>query len=102
MLFVTLNACGGGDAEMGATGGKAATLRTVVGDGGEQLGDGGPATSVGFCGTSDVALEVEGNMYIAGAGIYCSGPGGHAVRKIDPSGTITTVVGTRRPGFSGE
>jgi sugar lactone lactonase YvrE len=77
-------------------------LTTVAGDGGEQLGDGGPATKAGFCGTSDVTLDAEGNMYIADGGIYCSGPGGHTVRKVNPHGTITTVAGTGEPGFSGD
>jgi sugar lactone lactonase YvrE len=77
-------------------------LTTVAGDGGEQLGDGGPATKAGFCGTSDVTLDVEGNMYIADGGIYCSGPGGYTVRKVSPDGTITTVAGTGEPGFSGD
>jgi sugar lactone lactonase YvrE len=77
-------------------------LTTVAGDGGEQLGDGGPATKAAFCGTSDVTLDAEGNMYIADGGIYCSGPGGHTVRKVNPHGTITTVAGTGEPGFSGD
>jgi sugar lactone lactonase YvrE len=77
-------------------------LTTVAGGGGLDLGDGGPATKAGFCGTSDVTLDAEGNMYIADGGIYCSGPGGYTVRKVSPDGTITTVAGTGEPGFSGD
>jgi sugar lactone lactonase YvrE len=77
-------------------------LTTVAGGGGLDLGDGGPATKAGFCGTSDVTLDAEGNMYIADGGIYCSGPGGYTVRKVNPAGTITTVAGTGVPGFSGD
>jgi hypothetical protein len=41
-------------------------------------------------------------MYIADGGIYCSGPGGHTVRKVDRHGIITTVAGTGEAGFSGD
>jgi sugar lactone lactonase YvrE len=81
---------------------KAATLTTVAGDGGTQLGDGGPATKAGLCGPNDVVLDAKGNMYISDGGTYCYGPGGHTVRKVDPDGTITTVAGTGEAGFSGD
>ena len=100
LVVFALSACGGGGAKDGAK--KAATIKTVAGDGGSHLGDGGPATKAAFCGTSDVTLDASGNMYIADGGIYCSGPGGHTVRKVDPHGTITTVAGTGEPGFSGD
>jgi len=41
-------------------------------------------------------------MYISDGGIYCTGPGGYTVRKVDPHGTITTVAGTGKVGFSGD
>jgi sugar lactone lactonase YvrE len=100
LVVFALSACGGGGAKDGAE--KPATIKTVAGDGGSHLGDGGPATKAGFCGTSDVTLDAEGNMYIADGGIYCGGPGGHTVRKVDTHGTITTVAGTGEPGFSGD
>jgi len=101
LVVLAASACGGGSsARDGAE--KAATIKTVAGDGGSQLGDGGPATKAAFCGTSDVTLDASGNMYIADGGIYCSGPGGHTVRKVDRHGTITTVAGTGERGFSGD
>src|SRR5215213_1141359 len=81
LVVFALSACGGGGAKDRAE--KAATIKTVAGDGGSKLGDGGPATKAGFCGTSDVTLDASGNMYIADGGLYCTGPGGHTVRKVD-------------------
>jgi sugar lactone lactonase YvrE len=100
LVVFALGACGGGGAKDGAE--KAATIKTVAGDGGSHLGDSGPATEAAFCGTSDVTLDASGNMYIADGGIYCSGPGGHTVRKVDRHGIITTVAGTGEAGFSGD
>jgi sugar lactone lactonase YvrE len=101
-LVLAVSACSGvRGAKDGAE--NAATIKTVAGDGGEQLGDGGPATEAGLCGTTDVALDAEGNMYISDTGIYCNGPGGFSVRKVDTDGTITTIAGTGGVyGFSGD
>jgi sugar lactone lactonase YvrE len=101
LVVLAASACGGGSSARDGSE-KAATIKTVAGDGGSQLGDGGPATEAAFCGTSDVTLDASGNMYIADGGIYCSGPGGHTVRKVDRHGIITTVAGTGERGFSGD
>ena len=97
LVLGVLTACGGGGSAQ-----KAPTLKTVAGDGGEQLGDGGPATKAGLCGPTDVALDADGNMYISDTGDYCNGPGGATVRKVDKSGIITTFAGTGEYGFSGD
>ena len=101
LVVLAASACGGGSSARDGSE-KAATIKTVAGDGGSQLGDGGPATKAAFCGTSDVTLDASGNMYIADGGIYCGGPGGHTVRKVDRHGTITTLAGTGEAGFSGD
>ena len=102
LVVFALSACGGGGAKDEAEKASKPELTTVAGDGGKQLGDGGPATEAGFCGTNDVALDASGNMYISDGGVYCSGPGGHTIRKVDPDGNITTVAGSGGSGFSGE
>jgi sugar lactone lactonase YvrE len=101
LVVLAASACGGGSSAKDGSE-KAATIKTVAGDGGSQLGDGGPATEAGLCDPADAAFDAAGNMYIADTGVYCSGPGGNTVRKVDTHGTITTVAGTGEPGFSGD
>ncbi len=62
-------------------------------------GDGGPAI-VATLGLSNpylmgVAADPTGNVYLGD-------PENHRIRKVDPSGTITTVVGTGVAGYSGD
>jgi sugar lactone lactonase YvrE len=78
-------------------------MMTSVAGGGTELGDGGPATSAGFCGAGDVALDGDGNIYISDFGEECEGPGASSVRKVDAHGIITTVAGgTGVLGFAGD
>jgi hypothetical protein len=58
-------------------------------------GDGGPANRALFNLPQHLALDAAGNLYI-------SDLLNHRVRKIDPNGIITTVVGTGQEGFSGD
>lgn len=67
-------------------------MATIAG-GGQELGDGGPARSAAFCETYDIATDDAGNMYVTDPGLFCDGPGGGSVRKIDPSGVISTSAG---------
>ena len=64
LVALALGACGGGGAKDRA--GEAATIKTLAGDWGTHLGDGGLAMAAGFCGSNDVALDVSGNLYISG------------------------------------
>ncbi len=59
------------------------------------LGDGGPATSARLNYPYAVAVDTAGNVYIADT--YH-----HRIRKVTPSGTITTVAGTGNAGYSGD
>lgn len=59
-------------------------------------GDGGPALSAGLAAPSDVAVDGNGNVYIADTA-------NHRIRKVDIStGTITTYAGMYNGPFSGD
>lgn len=58
-------------------------------------GDGGPATAARLSYPSAVAVDGQGNVYIADEG-------NHRVRKVSAGGTITTIAGTGVAGFSGD
>jgi alpha-tubulin suppressor-like RCC1 family protein len=61
-------------------------ITTVAGSGGKGYsGDGGPATSAQLNYPNGVAVDSVGNIYISDRQNGC-------VRKVDPSGTITTVA----------
>jgi sugar lactone lactonase YvrE len=55
--------------------------------------DGGPADQAMLRRPADIRLDGEGNLYIADVR-------NHRVRKVDPSGRISTVAGTGEAGFS--
>jgi sugar lactone lactonase YvrE len=56
-------------------------------------GDGGPATSAVLNGCRGLATDTSGNLFISTL---------HKVRKVNSSGTISTVAGTGTRGFSGD
>ena len=56
-------------------------------------GDDGPATEARIGGPSAMDFDGDGNLYFADLTQ-------HVVRKVDTAGTITTVAGTGKPGFS--
>jgi len=58
-------------------------------------GDGGPATSAHLYDPLGLTLDSVGNLYIADTL-------NNVVRKVDVSGTITTVAGTGNWGYSGD
>lgn len=71
-------------------------ISTVAGGRGNGYsGDGGPATSAKLSYPDGVAVDSSGNLYIADKG-------NHRIRKVDTSGTISTVAGTGVYGFSGD
>jgi uncharacterized protein (TIGR03437 family) len=64
------------------------TITTVAGPGPANgaLGDGGPATGATLNTPQGVAVDAAGNLYIAEYGL-------NRIRKVSPSGIITTVAG---------
>jgi uncharacterized protein (TIGR03437 family) len=58
-------------------------------------GDGGPATAAGLANPLGIAVDAEGNLFIADTSNY-------RVRKVSPQGVITTVAGNGTPGNSGD
>ena len=61
----------------------------------EDVGDDGPATSALLNRPTGVAVDGEGNLYIADRL-------NHRVRKVDAEGIITTIAGMADEGFSGD
>ena len=72
------------------------TITTIAGTGGRGFsGDGGPAVEAELRNPSGVAVDGAGNLYIADTF-------NHRIRKVDSTGTITTVAGTGQYGFGGD
>ena len=65
------------------------TITTFAGTGGGFSGDGGPAVQAQLRGPAGVAVDGAGNLFIADQN-------NHRIRKIDSTGTVTTVAGTDR------
>jgi sugar lactone lactonase YvrE len=71
-------------------------IRTIAGDGRAGAdGDGGLATQAAVGAPSAVALDAAGNLYI-------SQQASNVIRRVSPSGVITTIAGTGTAGFSGD
>ena len=71
-------------------------ITTVVGNGaGLFAGDQGPAVAASLNIPYDVAFDAAGNLFIADAG-------NNRVRRVNPSGVISTVAGMGLDGFSGD
>jgi len=82
--------------------GLSGIIGTVAGNGKSGFsGDGGPATSASLDGPSGVAVDAAGNLYIADSTSSYSG-GNNRIRKVSPSGIISTVAGNGTAGFSGD
>lgn len=69
-------------------------ISTVAGDGSVALpGNGVPALNSSLSGAQDVAVDGAGNLFIAGVA---------GVEMVAPNGTLTTLVGYRSTGYSGD
>jgi len=71
------------------------TITTVAGTGDRSFfGDGGPATAAGLTMPTGLAWDAAGSLYVT--------DGTDRVRKVSPSGIITTIAGTGVRGLSGD
>jgi hypothetical protein len=71
-------------------------LTTVAGTGiFGYSGDGGPATKADIFEPRGLAFDHAGNLFICDTANY-------RIRKVSPSGVITTFAGNGRPGYSGD
>jgi sugar lactone lactonase YvrE len=74
----------------------AGTITSIAGNGTPSLsGDGGPATLAQLGNPYAVAVDSAGNLFIADNQ-------NAVIRKVDPTGTITTIAGNGVAGFSGD
>jgi uncharacterized protein (TIGR03437 family) len=69
------------------------TITTVAGGGTQSPGDGGPATQASLGIVNGVALDAAGNLYFSES---------NRVRKMTPTGTLTTYAGSATNGFLGD
>ncbi len=60
-------------------------------------GDGGPATDAELTAIQGIVTDTHGNVFVTEQGTVFSG-----VRKIDASGTISTIAGTITTGYAGD
>lgn len=76
--------------------GTSGIITTIAGTGiAGYSGDGGPATAARLDEPSGVTKDSAGNIYIAEWNNHC-------IRRVDPSGIITTICGTGSSGYSGD
>ena len=74
------------------------SLGAVVGNGRRGFsGDRGPAVEASVPGLGGLALDAAGNLYLT----HPDSSGDNAIRRVDPEGIITTLVGGGR-GFNGD
>ncbi|GAA4467069.1 hypothetical protein GCM10023093_22250 [Nemorincola caseinilytica] len=74
----------------------AQTITTVAGNGTSTFsGDGVQATATAVSQPYDVGMDTYGNLYIGNVG-------NNRIRKVDPTGIITTVAGTGVAGYNGD
>ena len=75
---------------------KSGIISTIAGNGKDRYGgDGGAATAAELNHPEGVAVDGNGNIYIADTH-------NDLIRKVDANGTITTFAGNHAPGYGGD
>jgi sugar lactone lactonase YvrE len=75
---------------------KSGTIETIAGTGEAGFGgDGGPARGAKLNYPKGLSIDENGNLYVADSG-------NHRIRMIQSAGTITTVAGNGKAGYSGD
>lgn len=69
------------------------TIRTVAGS--NTVNESAAAQTAAFASTEGIAIDPAGNIFVTDAP-------DHRIRKIEPSGRITTVAGNGQPGAAGD
>jgi hypothetical protein len=81
-------------------------IHTVAGNGtAGYSGDGGPATQAELDTPNGVAIDSQGNVYIADTGQFSINPStlsGNRIRKVTPDGVITTIAGNGVGGYNAD
>jgi len=84
-------------------------LEVAAGNGSSGFGgDGGPAADAELQDPMSIALNGQGELYIGGVGGLTKNPSTDGliragdIRKVDPSGVITTIAGTGEGAFNGD
>ncbi|HET9253951.1 MAG TPA: protein kinase, partial [Pseudonocardiaceae bacterium] len=75
--------------------GTISTISTIAGTGPDYPGDGGPATQADLRLPYLARLDPLGRLVIADTA-------NNRIRRVDPSGVISTIAGTGAPGYSGD
>jgi ABC-type branched-subunit amino acid transport system substrate-binding protein len=73
-------------------------VTTLAGSGERGFKD-GPPDQAEFDGPYRLTVDVDGNVYVADA-VVAERRGNHAIRRIAPDGTVTTLAGIGQPGLA--
>jgi sugar lactone lactonase YvrE len=71
------------------------SISTVVGGGADFAKDGLPGSQVQLTGVGELAVDAQNTLY------YADAPH-NRIRKVNPDGTVSTVIGTGMAGYTGD